>query len=160
MAKKPSYSVHPLPKFSRNGRGIAFLLSTEDRHCNAKGVFDKLKGSAERAVLTAFDGWLDHNDRLTNRFHGWPGDPAYRGCFTFKWKEGNSGQRFYGFLHNVIDYQKGFQICVLVLHTRKNERATDKAELDRILERKQKTEVQEALDEAITKLKSGGWPKS
>src|SRR5262249_36155506 len=149
-----------LPGFGRNGRGIAFLVSGEDKHCDGINVYNKLKKgakkSAQRAVFTAFDAWLDHHDSLTHRFHGWPNHPVYKGCFTFKWHEGNSGQRFYGFLHNADDYEKGFQLCVLILHAKKNERQTDTAELDRVVDRRGMLEISTALQDVIIKLKKEG----
>ena len=160
MAKNPSYSVWLLPRFGRNGRGIAFLECDTDRHCDAKKVFTALSIKPERAVLQAFEAWLDHHDRLTWRFHGWPSHPTYKGCFTFKWQERSSGQRFYGFLHKADEYELGFQLCVLILHAQKSENETDVAELDRIIHRRIRPAVVAALRNRILALKREGWPKS
>lgn len=159
MAKKRSYSVLPLPRFSRNGRGIGFLLCDEDKHCDANEVFRRLGQKPRRAVLQAFEAWLDHHDRLVWKFHGWPNHPKYKGCFTFKWDERSTMQRFYGFQQHAKEYEDGFQLCVLVLHTPKNEGESDTAELDRVIERRQRPEVQRAINERVRQLKREGWPK-
>lgn len=156
---KPSPYVDPLAQFGKNGRGVSFLVNSGDKHCNAKSVFDSLKKPAKKAVRHAFRAWLDHHDRLTWLFHGWPSHPKYKGCFTFKWSEHSRMHRFYGFLQNANEYEQGFQLCVLIVHAVKDEKDTDFAELDRVIERRNTFVVQVAVAEAIRELKQKGWPQ-
>lgn len=144
MADGRIYSVEVLPDFNRDGRGIAFLISKDDKHVDAINVFDKLQGNNSYAVKTRFEAWLDHkkNDRW---FHGWPNHPSYKDCFTFKWKDKREGQRLYGFLCKPSSRNPGYQLCVLVLHATKTERETETSELDRVVERSRSDGVKKAV---------------
>jgi len=134
-------------------RGLAFLIHEKDKSINAKGVFDILGAKAGQKVRTGFDHWLTG---VTNkkRFHGWD-EAEKRGCFVFKWKEGQQGHRFYGFLcHPLLKYP-GFEFCVLVSHATKNRRDTDPRELKRVNALRTNEAVKKAIAEATKDLKPG-----
>jgi len=161
MGKRPDqgvYSVWSLPQFGRNGRGLAFLTNSKDRHCDAETFYKALDQKGQRPIHTRFEAWLDHHDDQITWFHGFPNHAKYKGCFTFKWRVRGSGQRFYGFLHGANELQQGFQICILVLHAIKNEGATDTAELDRVVDRRNALEVRRAVRNEVLILKEKGWP--
>ena len=144
MANRRTYAVEVLPEFNRDGRGIAFLLSDDDRHVDALEAFDSLPEKNDFAVRTRFEAWLDHktNDRW---FHGWPNHPDYKDCFVFKWKNNRQGFRLYGFLCKPDPLDGSYQLCVLVLYATKNERETETSELDRVVERSRDEAVRAAV---------------
>jgi hypothetical protein len=121
-------------EFRPKHRAVAFL--TLNAYTNAAAKFaDMRRGSddSRRDVLSSFDLWMKYgtNDR---RFHGWPGNPEYKHCHTFKWKERRRHNRFYGFKCHPNKLEPGFQLCVLAVHATKNSNETDFTLLDRINE--------------------------
>lgn len=131
-------------------RGVAFLISS-DENVTAKSVFDSLNVNSERILLAWFDAWVDglKNDK---RYHGWTQSQfsgRYTNCFVFKYREKRLEQRFYGFLCNPKNKpsDRGFQLCVLIVHASKNQWETDENDL-RIVERIRMTPgVQKAIND-------------
>lgn len=155
MGIRRTYRVEVLPEFNRDGRGISFLMSPDDRHVDASEAYEDLSQNGGFAVRTRFEAWLDYkkNDRW---FHGWPSHPSYRDCFVFKWKENRLGQRLYGFLCKPSTQDPAYQLCVLVLHAIKKEKESDTSELNRVVERTTDTTVQAAVKlRAFRKKKKG-----
>lgn len=125
-------------------RAVAFLI-TEDKKITAKLRFDRLNRNSERVLRTRFDHWVDYGPPNNKWFHGWSktqyqGD--YTKCFVFKCKK----QRFYGFLCNPKESDRGFQVCVLVKHARKTKWETDEADLRKVEEIRTTTAVQKAIN--------------
>ncbi len=139
-----TYLVEVLPEFNRDGRGVAFLVSNDDRHVDAVDAFDGLSEKRGFAVRTRFEAWLDH--KTNNRwFHGWPNHPKYKDCFVFKWKTNRQGFRLYGFVCKPDPVDGSYQLCVLVLYATKNEHETETSELDRVVERSNDEAVRQAV---------------
>jgi hypothetical protein len=141
---------------SSNRRSIAFLLSNED--VEAYEIFKNLRPNRRRELMTRFDYWIDGGIR-DSYFHGWPNDAAHKYCFTFKWKENTQNHRFYGFLFNPRPNENpSFQVCVLTSHATKNERDTDKRELDRATGLRSDKQVIAAVEAAFPQAEKGKRP--
>jgi hypothetical protein len=108
-------------------RGIGFLEGHGD--LDAGSTFDGFEGTINgRAFRSHMDQWLDGADGPKTHFHNFKFDLAHRNCFVFKYKQ----HRLYGFLCHPKDTDAGFQLCSLCIYATKNERQSDKSELDRI----------------------------
>jgi hypothetical protein len=120
-----SFSVALIPGLKQvHVRGLAFLDCDEDADVNAKKVFEALKPKRQYTVRDRFDHWLD-GGQFKKYHHGWPNDPDRRNCYVFKWLDGNTGHRLYGFLCHPRGSDPKFQVCVLVAHSQKNENETE-----------------------------------
>ncbi len=127
----PVYVFRLADGFSFKHRAIGFLENSESAELDAGMMFDELEGNYKRYVRASMDSWLD-GQICDSRFHGWPNDHEHKSCFTFKWKERRQHHRLYGFLCNPKPASnRGFRLCVLVLHSCKNDWATDPTILDR-----------------------------
>jgi hypothetical protein len=72
--------------------------------------------------------------------------PAYKECFTFKWKDAGTYHRFYGFLINPRpESDPRFQVCVLVAYASKNDENTDFTILDKIIRLRAREEITQAV---------------
>lgn len=152
------YIVKPIEGLKRSTRrAIAFLLSSSEMmSTDAMAVFNNLKPNRAREVRARFDHWIDGVQPRDNWFHGWPGHPKYKNCFTFKWKENRQHHRFYGFLFHPLPHSNAeFQLCVLACHATKNEWETDDAELDSINVLRLRADVLSAISEVYPDSKSG-----
>ena len=110
-------------------RGVVFLCCQEDNEIDAAVVFAGLDDKKDRDLRSRFEHWIDGG---TNNkwFHGF-NEEGYRECFVFKWKAKRQHHRLYGFLcHPMPRTNRRFQLCVLVSHAKKNQRETNKTELD------------------------------
>jgi hypothetical protein len=121
--------------FQPDCRAVAFLILKDEPNADAYPVFEAIEkedGDRRRYLRASFDLWMRYgiNDR---RFHGWPNNADYKGCFTFKWREKSQHNRFYGFVCHPRNDVPGFQLCVLATHGRKNSEDTDFTLLDRVL---------------------------
>ena len=146
-----SYTVTLVPGLVYKGyrRGVAFVECPEDKKIDAKVAFDSLKEKKKQDVLNRFDLW-QRGQTCNKYFHGWPNIPQYKECFVFKWAEGRTHHRLYGFLVNPKPLKDpGYRVCVLVSHARKNEEPTDPSELDGVNELKGKQEIAEAIKKAF-----------
>jgi hypothetical protein len=90
--------------------------------------FDTFKDSNVRAFRVRMDRWLDGANGPGSQFHIFKSDDAHRNSFAFKYKQ----HRLYGFLCHPKGTDLRFQLCSLCLYTTKNERESDRAELDRV----------------------------
>jgi len=136
-------------------RAVGFLDSDTDANLNGRSTFESLKRESERAVRTRFDWWISGDTPNDRWFHGWPNQPKYKECFTFKWKENRQHQRLYGFLHHPQPKtQPRFQICVLIFHEAKNEDQTDFSILDRINQFRQDSIVISAIKKLFSEERS------
>jgi hypothetical protein len=90
--------------------------------------FDDFKGLNIKAFRARMDQWLDGANGPDSQFHNFKSDLAHRNCFVFKYKQ----HRLYGFLCHPKDADLRFQLCSLCLYATKNERESDRAELDRV----------------------------
>lgn len=142
--------IHGVQPTSR--RGVAFLESSNDARVDAKSVFERLETDREnraRDLKARFDLW-SQGGTCDKYFHGWPNDERFQYCFVFKWKDAGTNHRIYGFLchpRNPIDAR--FQVCVLVLHSRKNTPDTDHSLLDVVNALRQHAEVIKASNIAF-----------
>ena len=117
------WSVVPVKGIQPNPyRGIAFLLCAEEVRVNGEIVYNKLKEKNQRNVLNRFDHWLGGNI-CDKYFHGWPNLEEYKECFVFKWKQAGANHRLYGFLCHPKPAARGFQACILVLHSQKTDQS-------------------------------------
>src|SRR5215469_16411804 len=107
-------------------RGIGFLEGHGE--LNAGAIFQAFTGTVEREFRSSMDQWLDGAHGPSTRFHNFKSDKDHRNCFVFKHKQ----HRLYGFLGHPKHGDKGFQLCALCIYARKNEFASDRAELDRV----------------------------
>jgi hypothetical protein len=112
-------------------RAVAFLEDDADSSKDGAAAFVSLQPNQERQVRERFDYWIDFGKKDT-WFHGWPNQPDYKKCFTFKWKQKKVHQRLYGFLCHPKNREQAFQLCVLIYHATKNTDSTDFTILDRI----------------------------
>lgn len=114
-----------------SGRAVGFLEG--DDQLDAGQVFDGLDEKALRRIGSIMDWWIAGHDSPDEWFHGWPNDPYYKNCFTFRWKEKRAGNRLYGFLcHPRPISDRSFQLCALCIHAVKTEFETEQVELDRV----------------------------
>lgn len=112
-------------------RAVAFLESTVDRGIDAGSAFSRLTIERERDLRNRFDHWIEWNVN-DKYFHGWPGHPKYKDCFSFRWYEKGQRHRLYGFLiHPMSSTNPQFQVCVLVSHAIKTTEETDPRHLER-----------------------------
>jgi len=118
---------------STERRGIGFLEGHSE--LDAGGEFDALPEKVLRQLRTYIDQWLVCQPDIPTRYHGFWDKPKYKDCQVFKPRGKKKESRFYGFLcHPQLKTRKRFQLCVLCIHALKNERDTDDAELDRVLD--------------------------
>jgi hypothetical protein len=125
-------SFRTVPEIRRSDRRcIGFLEGHEE--LNASIAFEDL-GIKQKRDLRAFMGeWVGGKDRPKSRFHGWPNDKECKMCFVFKAKENTRNHRFYGYLCNPLTKTNPpFRLCVLCIHSLKNERDSDRSELLRV----------------------------
>lgn len=129
-------------------RGIAFLESDDEGDVNAKRVFVALKPNKKRDVLGRFDYWID-GGICDKYFHGWPSDPERKNCFVFKWKNGHTHHRMYGFLCHPKNSDLSFQACVLVVHGQKNEEHTNPVMINLVKRQMECSDVLNAVRKAF-----------
>jgi hypothetical protein len=117
-------------------RAVVFLLSDECS-LNAASEFDSMnepnkpRSNQQRNVLARMDYWISGAGNNDKWFHGWPNNPEYAGCFTFKWNYRNINQRFYGFICNPLRKSNPrFQLCVLHSYGEKVQWNTEPAFLE------------------------------
>ena len=121
-------------------RAIGFLEG--HRELNASDVLDGLRQNQRLDLLSSIGRWLDGAYGPKTRFHGFPNDPDYDTCFVFKVRD----NRFYGYLcHPLPKGKPAFQLCVLCIHTTKNEFETDRSELERVKRWSLSNEAQMAI---------------
>lgn len=127
MAPNP-YSAEFVEGHAVARRGVAWLKHETNKHLNAKTVFNHLPISHEMYLRASFDAWLDGKADLNSRYHGWS-ETKYRNVQVFKWRENRVRHRLYGFkLHPGKEGQVPdgrFEMCVLAMHTTKNEALAD-----------------------------------
>jgi hypothetical protein len=112
-------------------RAVAFLKSSTDRDIDVERTFSALPRERERELRERFDYWISGGTK-DKYFHGWPGHPDYKECFTFKWHERGICHRLYGFLsHPTPATDPRFEVCVLVSHATKTTWETDTRHLER-----------------------------
>jgi hypothetical protein len=134
-----------------SSRAVAFL-SNEDLRLDAENVYAAMQPATAMArtkqrkeLLTRFDFWINGGHK-NNWFHGWPNDTDCKACFTFKWKNRNVDQRFYGFLCNPLPMTNPrFQLCLLHSHAQKFEWNTDDRHLKMAIKLSGTTEVLSAI---------------
>lgn len=127
-----------------SGRAVGFL--EEEEQLDAGVVFDELETKQEMLVRSRMELWVDGHNGPDEYFHGYPNNPKYDQCFTFKWKAKRVRQRFYGFLCNPqSNTNRGFRLCVLIIHATKAEFETDLAELDRVNQWRANWRAKEAI---------------
>jgi hypothetical protein len=131
--KGPAYRVSRISGLAVNEhRAVVFLESDTDNELNAKSAFELMRKSKKQQKLalkfmTHFDLWIGGGQFNDKYFHGFPNDPKYKECFTFKASQGKKKNlRFYGFLCNPMPKtNKPFRVCVLVVFAVKNDWLTD-----------------------------------
>lgn len=129
MPSVDKFEVSKLPGLKETDKAVAFLECATRKDINAKAAFEKLKPKKKQDVFNRFDHWIDGN-RFDRYFHGFPNHPTYHQCWVFRWKQGKTHHRLYGFLHNprpITD--RGFRVCILVSHAQKNTEHTNPSEL-------------------------------
>lgn len=121
-----------VPQIRRNERRAVGFLEGHGE-LNAASVFDGLDEKQKNFMRVSMDIWVDGANGPATRFHGFPNDADYWMCFVFKAKEKRQHHRFYGYLCNPQPtLNPKLQLCVLCIHAMKNERETDRAELERV----------------------------
>jgi hypothetical protein len=150
--KSPSrnYRLELVTPKSHGKRGVAFLISEEDRRITAKPAFDGLENTAERGLRTRFDAWVGGQPPKSHRYHGWDRSEfggRYTKCFVFKYTAGPWGHHLYGFLcHPKAPHNARYEVCVLVSYVRKRQSDTDATDLRRVEEIRTTVAVQEAVN--------------
>lgn len=133
-------------------RSVVFLLSDEcnldaETRFSSMNEPNKSRSNQQRNVLNRMDYWIGggHNDRW---FHGWPNQPRYASCFTFKWNYRDIDQRFYGFLCNPLrESNPRFQLCVLHSHGEKVQQNTEPGFLELAIRLSKTPSVVKAIEE-------------
>jgi hypothetical protein len=127
-------TYRPMPGVrSTERRGIGFLEGHPE--LDAGSEFDALPEKVLRQLFAFVDQWLGCSPDIPTRFHGYRSGPKYRDCYVFKPRGKRKESRFYGYLcHPQPKTRQRFELCVLCIHALKNERETDDAELDRVLD--------------------------
>jgi hypothetical protein len=149
------YSIRAIDGLAMSPRrSIVFLLSDEE-DLNAASTFDSMnvetgkRSKQQRTVLDRFDFWISGGVK-DNWFHGWPNDPKYANCFTFKWNFRSVDQRLYGFLCNPRrKSDPRFQLCVLHVHREKVQWSTEPRLLDSAVKLSGKLDVMNAIRESF-----------
>ena len=79
-----------------------------------------------------FEYWVENRPPNKKWFHGWD-QSEYQGkyteCFVFKCREKLLEHRFYGFLCNPKISNRGYRVCILVIHAYKEGYETDESDL-------------------------------
>jgi hypothetical protein len=128
-------------------RGVAFLISSDDKKVNAYDFYDRLdkENVIRRMFNTRFDNWQEGQLPKKHRYHGWNKSEfkgSYTQCFVFKYKE----HRLYGFLCNPkTPRNPNYQICVLTRYTTKNEHESDETDLKYVEEIRTNISVQQKV---------------
>jgi hypothetical protein len=131
--------------FKVGRRAIGFLVDENDTKPNAKVIFESLEGETRRLVRTRMDSWLD-GMKYDKAYHGFPNETKHKDCFVFRWAENRVEQRIYGFLcHPKPKSDRGFQLCVLVVHVTKNEWESDQSIKDWMMALRKAPEVIKAI---------------
>jgi hypothetical protein len=135
-------------------RGIGFLEGHSELDAGAQ--FDDFKGPDVRAFRSRMDQWLDGANGPGTCFHNFKSDLDHRNCFVFKHKE----HRLYGFLFHPKHDDLRFQLCSLCIYATKNERESDRAELDRVELWRSNPVAQQTISKVYEtpKAKKGGPP--
>lgn len=125
-----SYEIKVITGAKHSTRGVAFLVSKEDRRVTAKIAFDGLDKTGERTLRRRFDMWVSGQPGR-HRYHGWTSSQfngRYSNCFVFKCGEHNR-ERFYGFLCKPKERDPLYEICILAVHIKKKKDETNESDL-------------------------------
>lgn len=137
-------------------REVAFLVLHGDRNVDAKEAFEKLDKDTKREFKTRFDTWQTKINR-SDWYHGW-NKAQFRGkysnCFVFENK--TTTDRFYGFLCHPNRFDARYELCILINHTEKRQKATETVFLDRV----ERIRVDSVIWENIQELVRGKYEKA
>ena len=142
------YKIEFITSENHSRRSVAFLVSSNERG-SIKEAFDRLGRNSELMLRSRFDAWVDG---IVNKkwYHGWDQSEfqgRYTSCFVFKCKEKRLQHRFYGFLCNPKIRNRGYQVCILVIHAKKNEWETYEADLRTVEEVRKMPIIQKAISD-------------
>jgi hypothetical protein len=127
-------TFRPMPGVrSTERRGIGFLEGHAE--LDAGSEFNTLPENTLRQLRTFVDQWVGGSPDIHTRFHGYRSKPNHKECYVFKPRGKKKQSRFYGFLcHPQKKTRQRFELCVLCINAWKNEKETDDAELNRVVD--------------------------
>ena len=145
------YVVSFLEGVKRNDRRqVIFLHCDGDDSINAKAAFSAFEDKHRFGVHSRFDHWIDGNTHDLY-FHGWNEDDK-KYCFCFKWHEGRSRCRLYGFLlHPGGDNNPRLEVCVISIFARKFTEETDQGIINQLNKLRTDPKVIKVVEDAISK---------
>ena len=150
MPKVEVFTVVLVPGLWCDGeRGLGFLVSSLDASIDAKKAYDGLNEKKKGDLRNRFDYWLG-GGKHDDYFHGWPSEPNYKKCFSFRWNDAKMRHRMYGFLyHPRPNTQPSYEVCILISHARKTTWETDPSYKVQANDLRTNTEVIKAVKKAF-----------
>jgi hypothetical protein len=127
-----AYSCTVEVKAESSMRGVGFLEHSSVSYVNVTTTFSTLNDNTQRTLNTRMDTWATGAfDHKTEWFHRWDQSEfggAYTDCIVLRARN----DRLYGFVcHPKEPIDPRYWFCVLVLHAKKHQWATDVTELKR-----------------------------
>lgn len=144
------YVVSKIAGVKKNDRRLVlFIECGTDRTINGKQQFTGFVEKYQNTVCSRFEHWIDGNVHDLY-FHGW-NDEAKKHYFTFKWHEGKSRCRLYGFLYKPQDPRLiRLEVCVLAFFARKFTEETDDAIINALNALRRSSAVIKAVEEFLS----------
>ena len=141
------YEIEMMTEKNHPQRGVAFLVSDEDKRFTTKDTFDKLDNTkCDKSLRTRFDYWRDGQPNKKGH-HGWNKSEFgghYTKCYVFKCDQ----NRFYGFLcHPRKEDAPRYEACIIVKYAKKKEHETDESELKFVEEIRTNFDVQKTVQD-------------
>ena len=147
MENKPDCFIKEIQGHYSRHRGLVFVHMPDETRVNAAVAFDELYDKDKRNLRTRFDHWLGGGVHK-KYFHGWDKSEyqgRYVNCFVFKLTVKRSETRFYGYLCHPNLKAPRFEVCLLILHTCKDQWETKEADLKFVKEIGEDPRVKKAL---------------
>jgi len=138
------YEIEPVIGEYHPRRGVVFLLSSDGK-ITAKAIFEDFDKKIKDTLITRFEYW--QSGKVHKKyFHGWDQSEykgKYTNCFVFKLHT----HRLYGFLRSRIKKHPSYQVCVLVLHSEKEDWETYEPDLKKVETIRSTLAVQKAVED-------------